>query len=168
MPARPLSKNELSEKLRALSKSEATKTFSDGAMCYKPSMPKDSAEYVCPKCAARTQYSKNRATAVLIDRELPQIRTALKAIHGLDVSVDESQLCRKCTPHAPEWPQVALVVKHPDGSVTRTEAISAGDLALLREFLEGKLQHAGGNDEESPLKAHLARIEALLGVQAAK
>ncbi|MGC4119480.1 MAG: hypothetical protein QM765_33910 [Myxococcales bacterium] len=143
VPVRPLSKQELAEKLKTLSRTEAPTTLSEGAMCYKPKVPADSADYVCPKCAARTQYSKNRATAGLIDRELPGIRKGLQALHGLNVSLDESQLCRKCTPNAPEWPQLALVLKHPDGTVIRTEGIGLEDVALLREP-PGRQAHARG------------------------
>lgn len=168
MPARPLSRQELAQKLRELARSEPPKALSPGAECYKPAMPKDTAEYVCPKCGARTQYTKDRATAFLVDRELPGMRQQLKEIHGLEVALDESQLCRKCTPKAPDQPQVAVVVRHPDGAVARTAPARADDLRLLRELLDGSLKHAGSQDAESPLKEHRARLEELLGVQAEK
>ena len=58
-----------------------------------------------------------------------------------------------------------LVVKTADGKTTRTEDATAVDLDLLREFLDGKDKHDGGQRGESAMKDQLPRIRKLLGVE---
>jgi hypothetical protein len=162
-----LTRQQIAAKLAELSKKEPPTRLSPGAECYKPSMPKESEEYLCPRCGARTHYSNNYDVAYLI-RSLPAAREALKKIQGLEASLDESSLCQKCRGAATGTPSVALIVKYADGTTQRTRGITAEDLRLVSELLEGKDVHAGAQDMESPLKDHLARLQELLGVTPAK
>ncbi|MBI5544450.1 MAG: hypothetical protein HY901_11205 [Deltaproteobacteria bacterium] len=165
MSGGPLSRDELAAKLRRLSESKPPAQLNPGAMCYSTARPPETAEYLCPRCGARTHYSKNTVVVRLIQRELPSMREAVKALPGIEASLEESELCSKCQPDRPAVPLPTLAVHHPDGSVTRTRGVGMDDLKLLKEFLEGKPAHAGGRDAETSLKKHLSRIGELLGVQ---
>lgn len=162
-PKPPGSKEDLAQKLEAVRTSSPKVEERPQAMCYRQAAPPETAEYVCPKCSARTLWTKDRGTGRLIQRLLPQLRAKLP-IAGLKLSLDETQLCRQCTPKAPVAPVVILVVEHADGTVHRAEGVGPEDLDLLREFQEGKLVHEGARDERTALKEHLPRLQYLLGV----
>jgi hypothetical protein len=164
-----LTREQIAEKLRALAGSKPPQIAeAKMAMCYKPSMPKESAEYVCPKCHSRTQYSNDIAMAGVVDREVPALRAALKELHGLDVQLDESELCEKCRPKGTTAPSLALNVKYPDGTTQRTRQVGYNDARLLEELLAGAAVHEGTRDQKSALKDYLPRLRELLGVKDAK
>jgi hypothetical protein len=85
------------------------------------------------------------------------MRAAIQGMKNLEVSLDESELCRRCQPHA-------LVVRHADGKEQRTRGVSLEDLRILAEFLEGKTRHEGPMGGESLLKDHEKRLRELLGL----
>ena len=66
------------------------------AMCYVVSMPESATfEYVCKKCGTHTVYPKNRKMmADSLDRYRDGV-ASLSAL-GLDITLDESALCKKC------------------------------------------------------------------------
>jgi hypothetical protein len=167
----------LARKLRELASRPPPKDLETVvAMCYKMAAPPETAEYVCPVCHEKTLYGlpstgakdlnagTSRAVWVL-ERELDSCRRLVKEIKGLAVELDESQFCRKCSPNVKE-PALGLVVRY-SGQKTayRVWGVTADDLLLLNEFLSGKDRHAGGRDEQTPMKSHLERLEELLGVK---
>jgi hypothetical protein len=165
--ARPLTRDELAEKLQRLEEAPALPA-QPMAMCYAKAMPPPtSIDYVCPKDGSRTTYSAPTPPGQRI-RGLAELRAAARTVSGLSVSVDESELCSRCTPKPPPSPEPVLVVKLPDGAETRTRGVSPDDLILLREFASGELHHRGNDGRETPLKDRLPRIRALIGMPGAE
>jgi len=163
-----LSREETKAKLKKLSESPPPKDLKMGAECYKVAMPPDRAEYLCPVCGERTLFvsEKGRNTdAAFITRELADCRRLVKEIKGLEVSLDESQFCRKCSPSAKN-PSLILIVRYRgSGAPSKCPNIRKEDLVLIREFAEGKDRHKDSYDFETPMKDHLKRLNELLGVQ---
>ncbi|HOX42161.1 MAG TPA: hypothetical protein PK668_01125 [Myxococcota bacterium] len=164
--ARTLSREELAQRLKALSASPDPVLQNErGAMCYRAAAPPTTADYVCPKCGQRTHHKNDRATARLVLRELPAMRGLVKALPGLDARLDESQFCKQCSPGV-EAPQAVLVLRFPGvPDEHRVAGVSTADLRLLQEFLAGEKVHKGERDSESALKAHAGRLEELLGLR---
>ena len=161
-----LPREQLAQKLRALADSPPPAgPMHPGACCYAPRALPDSAEYLCPRCQAKTQHSKDVQLASQVNEEIPAIRKQLARIRELDVQVDESEFCAKCQPNrGARRPQLVLVVRYPDGSNQRTPGASLEDVKLLADFSEGKDVH-NENDFASPLKNHLPRLHELLGIE---
>ena len=161
--APPLSRDQLSAKLKKLAETPPPKELKRGAMCYDMAMPSDVADYTCPIDGSHTQYSKNAWLAQAV-RHLSALRTAAASLPGISASLDEREFCRKCTPTAPESPEPILVVKLADGTEKRTRGVSEQDLTILSEFLRDQLKHEGDTGTETPLKDLLPRIRELLGL----
>jgi hypothetical protein len=89
----------------------------------------------------------------------------LQKVAGDRVALDESPLCRKCSPDAKQ-PSLILRIAYDDRPAHATEGVTADDVRLVREFLVGGLLHVESNDAETPLRQHLPRLEKLLGIQA--
>lgn len=158
----PLTPDELKARLEALAKAKPPAPASPAAMCYRMAGPPQTADYVCPVDGTRTQYARASGLVDLV-RAVPGLRQMAASLPGLDARLDESALCRRCSPAAAS-PTVALVVTHSDGRTVRTVGVGTFDLQILREFLDGALVHAGSHGATSPLKAHLPRIRELLGL----
>ncbi len=156
----------LRERLEALAVSNPPTDLQPiGAMCYDVAAPPERAEYVCPVCGERTLYGHDRAA--LIEWELPTCRRALQGTLELRnpevrLALDESQFCRKCSPHVTQ-PALALVVSYPGAQEpARIEGIASEDLRLIDEFLAGSDRHRDEVDAETALSAHAHRIAELL------
>ena len=158
----PLTPDELKARLEALAKASPPEPNPPAAMCYRMAGTPQTADYVCPADGARTQYLRDSGLVDFVDA-LPSMRMEARSLPGLDASLDEKSMCHRCTPKAPTR-SVALVIRHADGRTVRTEGVVSLDLQLLREFLGRGLEHAGSHGSTSPLKAHLPRIRALLGL----
>ncbi len=176
-PAEPApgSRADIAARLAAIARDPAPTDLAEGAMCYDSVGPPVRAEYVCPTCGEKTLYASIPDPSRRVSRggmEADACRRLLSEVRGLKVRLDESELCEKCRPGVAS-PRLALVVAYPDGREHRTEDIGAADLALLVEFTSGARKHAGdpnsagGRDGETPLKDHLPRLTALLGVKPA-
>ncbi len=89
------------------------------AMCYSMAMPRPS-EYVykCPKCGAVTKYFSGRFKNTLAFYRDGAVQ--LKGM-GLDISLDESSLCRVCTPGKPM--PISGYCKSVDGEVKKVRVI---------------------------------------------
>jgi hypothetical protein len=163
-----LSRDETKARLKKLSESPPPKDLKMGAECYKVAMPPDRAEYLCPVCGERTLFVSEKgrnADAAFITRELPDCRRLIKEIKGLDVELDESQFCKKCSPSAKN-PSLILIVRYRGQNAPfKCAHIDRDDLVLLREFAEGKDRHRDSYDFETPLKEHIKRLNELLGVK---
>jgi len=156
--------------LIALSKTEPPKNLRVGAQCYSTEGPSSVVQYVCPKCGEKTLYKLSEVADTLcinsfIERELESCRRIVKAIKNLNIILDESQYCRKCSPNV-KSPKLALIVKYSDEeALHRCEEITIDDLRLLNEFLSGEYKHVSDYDAETPLKNHVKRLSELLGVE---
>jgi hypothetical protein len=163
--AATLSRDELSRRLSALP-AKSTKELQPGAMCYKMAAPPATNDYICPVDGSRTHYTKGE-NSFLLSGELPDMRAAVERIKAVQggpaVSLDESDLCRRCKPSVKN-PQITLVVRSLDGKEHRTPGINAEDLALLADFLEGKTVYRGQTGQESLIKSHEKRLRELLGL----
>jgi hypothetical protein len=161
----PFTRQEIAERLKALSESEPPKALNDrGAMCYKPSMAPTRADYVCPKCGSRTLYTTDPVVISTVLNGIPAIRQIAKELQSLELQIDESQFCKKCSPKV-KAPQINMTLRYSGEKEKHlVHNVSAMDLKLIREFLSGEDKHRAGRDVESPLKDHLKRIEELLGI----
>ena len=66
------------------------------AMCYKMAMPDaEEVRFTCPKCGAVTRYESRR-----LKNDLCRLRDAVSELKGkgLSIALDETPLCRVCTP----------------------------------------------------------------------
>jgi len=138
-----------------------------GAMCYKPALPPERVEYVCPTCGNKTLHA-TRKEGKMFDRSAPAL--AIQACRslvaqlkqrGLDIKLDESSLCDACKKDGVEALAIEVVYQ---GKKTRCSLKGADDLRKLQAFLDGQLVWKGGRDAEHPLKPELPRIRELLGV----
>jgi hypothetical protein len=162
-PAAPLTREQLKDKLQKLAETPPPAQLSFGAKCYDQAAPPETADFVCPRDGSRTQYTRNAAVASRV-RSLPALRQEAAALPGLSATIDDSELCRKCTPKAPDDPQLVLVVRLPDGGEKRTRGATRQDLQLLREFALDSVKHEGEQGRETPLKDSLPRLRELLGL----
>ena len=140
-----------------------------GAMCYDMAGPPATVDYVCPTCHAKTVYAlgakgANMDLVWLVAYDLTAARRIAAQIRtrAPGVVLDESPLCRQCTPAAGH-PALRLRLTFVDGTSRVVEKVSTGDLRLLQGFFDGKLVAPGAQDDESPLKKDLPRLRELLG-----
>jgi ribosomal protein L37AE/L43A len=132
-----------------------------GAMCYKVAAPPERAEYICPVCGEMTLYP-------LYNNEVDNISyysSLVKKIKKIDVKLDESQMCKKCSPNAKPR-NLCLIVKLKNAKNPqshRTYDITENDINLLYEYSEGMKEHSTefGN---VPLSNYKNRLEELLGI----
>ena len=89
------------------------------AMCYSIAMPRPAESvYKCPKCGAVTKYFSGRFKNTLAFYRDGAVQ--LKGM-GLDISLDESSLCRVCTPGKPM--PISGYCKSVDGEVKKVRVI---------------------------------------------
>jgi hypothetical protein len=158
-----LSKEEIAAKLIILAKSDPPSKLSEGAMCYKVAAPPNRVEYVCPTCGAKTLYKDN--LAYRIQKDLRACRGAINKINCLEIKLDESQFCRKCSPKI-EHPEIGIRFKYRGDPKEQTIwGIDNTDLDLLAEFCQGENIHKDDYDFETPLKNHMARLQELLRIK---
>jgi predicted RNA-binding Zn-ribbon protein involved in translation (DUF1610 family) len=158
-----LKRSYIKEKLNALAESPDIKDLKIGAMCYAAMAERDSAEYVCPKCGEKTLYVEQKGWYV--SRELRQCRTNASLITEIELKLDESQFCKKCSPGI-EKPILCMDYKFADDTKsTKVCDISSNDLQIIKEFLQGKEKHKTFNDGEEPMKQFVPRLSELLGVK---
>jgi hypothetical protein len=165
-------REDIQRRLLDLSKNTAPTELAPGAMCYKPAMPPKSADYTCLKCGEKTLYNlvtaedRNQTSRAIgiVEVDIPNCRRTIKLIKGIDVSLDESQFCKKCCPDV-KSPKLALTINYDDGKKHRVEDVTNDDLVLISEFLSGSDKHKDSGDFETPLKDHIKRLSELLGVE---
>jgi hypothetical protein len=149
------------QRLEKLAASEPPKELSLGAMCYKPAMPPDRFDYVCPTCKTKTVLANPKRSRS--SRELDACRRQLKRIKGLKAELIETGFCAICFPKA-KAPSLDLLIHNADGTSHRVNGISSNDLLLTTEFLTGETKHKGNQGRETPLQDHLPRLRQLLGL----
>lgn len=169
-----LSKQKIHLLLAGIAKTPPPKELAIGAMCYEVAVPPNRIDYVCPACGEKTIYAlgnpadeKTRISRWQMVRNLQDLencRRLARTIQKLDISLDESQFCKKCTPGI-EAPALGLIVRYPDQSRPhRVSGVNWTDLAMLKAASDGKLIYKDRMDFEKPLKKSLPRLEELLGV----
>lgn len=160
------SKKEIVKMLEVVSKTKPPENLSFGAMCYDIAGPPETANYICPSCGSKTVYKRDSEIGTsTIQWTIPSCRSAVKNIKGVNIALDESSFCKKCSPNV-ENPELCLLVNiNNEQDTNKVCNIRESDLVLLKEFLDGDAIHKGAQDQETPLKDHLERIEELLGVK---
>lgn len=136
-----------------------------GAMCYEVAAPPQRVEYVCPICSEKTLYTDDNTYVISMDlqtcrREIEQI----KKISELEITLDESTYCRKCSPDVKK-PALVLNIKYADGTTHTKKDVSSHHLRVLRDFLKGNLSYETFNDGTYPLKNEAPRLRRLLGLE---
>jgi len=160
---------ELSTRLKALAAAPRPPHRILSAECYEPPQEFHRAEYLCPKDATRTLYALDgnppvgSGTLKFLAEELPAMRHQVAAMKGLDVSLDESPLCRKCSPKS-ESLEVSLVIRYPGEPPRVVRGVREETVQLLAEFLSGTDSHGLGGPDSEPLAEHAARIAQILGL----
>ena len=172
-----MTRENIEKNLKKLKKTPAPENLSPGAMCYEVTAPPQRLEYVCPDCGEKTLYAMkeyetpgdrdlNWQTSQLLEWELQTCRQYIKQIKlKIDAELIEKPFCMHCSPDAVKPVLGLKVTLNVEEKAHYTEHVTANDLKLLLEFLEGKLVHKGAADWETPLKDHIKRLEELLGKQ---
>lgn len=173
------SRAELEKRLTTLASRQPPSRLAVAAMCYEMAAPPIRLEYVCPACGARTLYAAQEhdekadaaarrvpwETLTDLIGEIRELRATAAAIKGLDVRLDESQFCSRCSPDSGE-PRLVLVLRYAgEAEPRRVPGVTPSDLQLLSEFMSGSLKHAAGMGEEQPLRDYLPRLRELLGIE---
>jgi len=133
-----------------------------GAMCYDTAAPLERSQYICPVCGEMTLYP---AYSTDIDK-ISYYRTLVKKIKHVDVKLDESQLCEKCSPNS-ESRKLCLIVKpksHKNLAGKITCGITEEDINLIYEYSEGMKEHTTWYGKFS-LNNYKNRLEELFGAQ---
>jgi hypothetical protein len=129
----------------------------EGAMCYDMAAPIERVDYYCPVCNEMTLY--NVMYGDNIDN-LYSYRASVERIKKIDVKLDESEFCKKCSPNVKE-PKYCLIVTYgKDAKPHKTCDITSNDMDLLYDFSEGKKEHYN-----CPIKNYKERLEELLGTK---
>jgi hypothetical protein len=130
-----------------------------GAMCYEVATPLERIEYICPVCGEKTLYYSDYDD---VDN-LRDYRALVKQITKIEVKLDESQFCKKCSKNITD-PHFCLLVKYgKNKDFHKTCGINRDDIILLREFSEVQKEHIV-NGTKHPIMNYKARLEELLGV----
>lgn len=153
----------IKEKLEALANAPAPTELNPGAMCYAAMIERDSAEYICPKCGERTLYTEG--TGWFVHRDLSVCRTLVDSIPAINLQLDESQYCKKCSPNI-EIPKLCITYKlADDANETHFCQIYPNDLKIMKEFMQGKDKHITDNDGQMALKDFLPRLQEIFGIK---
>jgi len=164
--AERLTREQLNQRLKDLQKSEPAIKDRPSAMCYRAAAPPQSVEFVCPKDGSRTKYPLAKPDDYSAARDAAGMRLALKGIKEMELSLDDSELCKKCSP-AVKDPELILVVKVPGAPTEhRYRGLTTADVTLISEFLSGQTVHHASRDRDEPLKKHLDHIRDMLGLEA--
>lgn len=170
MPASP-TREQLAKRLAALAEAPAPKGLKMGAMCYRMAAPPAQVDYICPRCAGRSVYTRPTAPDAqaakryqVIESAIPQCRALIKDLGLIQATLDETEFCATCTPKI-EMPELVLVMRLPDTTEPRRfHGITPEDLQVLKAFLAGRDRYEWGRGAEHPIKDRLPRIAAILGM----
>ncbi len=163
-PKGRLSKEDIQQQFTLLSVKKPPKDLSSvGAMCYSPVLLPQHADYICPDDGEKTVY--NVSMAEFIAWELPKIRAMIPKLkeQGLDISLDEHELCKVCSPNVTD-PVISIIISY-GNDLHSMQIDNARDLTLMYEFVTGSLIHTDERDAETPLKTYLPRLQQLFGIQ---
>jgi transcription initiation factor IIE alpha subunit len=165
------SKKQIDKKLNRLAETPPPTKLAFGAECYKMAYTDHSVyEYICPVCGEKTIYRKEKYPdqswfVQNLEKTINSCRNEIQNVKGINIKLDESQFCNKCSPNI-QNPTLCLLVNiagQPD--TTRIYGIDKVDILLINEFLSDKLVHSDDYDFETPLLNNIARIKELLGLK---
>lgn len=161
------SRADVEMRLKTLAESEVPPDLHPGAMCYEMSEPPDSIAYICNQCGEKTLYS-NTEEYYLVEN-VQDARNMVASIRNLDLRLEESNFCHKCSADTSLAPEYKLFIKY-KGEETE-EYISnpsPESIQLIYEFMNGDKTHSYFNEREEPLKEYIDRLSALLKVNISK
>ncbi len=132
------------------------------AMCYSPAMPPERADYLCPKCGARTAYNRDKARYIL---NMPDTRKQIRDLNLLcsriksefKFTLDESPLCARCGKVKPAGYAVLNTAEGKSKPVQSVMRYSY-DIELLICFFEGR-QFFG----DTQMRYYVKRVKNLIG-----
>jgi len=131
------------------------------AMCYSSAPPLDRVQYLCPVCGEMTVYKSSSYNGEIDN--LQRYRLLVNKITKIDVKLDESQFCKKCTPWKSSR-QYCLLVKYGENKkVHKTYDFTQEDIILLYEYSEGMKEHNWF--DKRPITEYKKRLEELLGTK---
>lgn len=157
------SRAELNNKLAQLQNFDDKPDERPGAMCYSMAPPRNLIEYTCPVCGEKNLFGFADDFEV---NNIELYRSLIEKITKIDVKLDESQLCHKCTPSAKSRTLCLIVKYDKDSKEQKTCDITEEDINLLYEFSEGKKEHTESYSRNLvPMSKYKARLEELLGVK---
>jgi len=158
-----LSRSELANKLGQLPSKQELLEDPVGAMCYDTAAPLNRIQYICPICGEMTVYHSTFGDNI---DELPTYLLLISKIKKIDVKLDESQFCKKCSPNVTS-PQYGLLVKYGNNKEAhKTSNITEEDINLIYEFSEGMKEHTTlYSNDKRPIKEYKERLEELLGTK---
>jgi len=144
---------------------EEAPDFIMGAMCYRPAMPPDRVEYICPVCGERTWFAGD--VGELLHREAEPMRRAMAELDGnpfFQVLLDETAFCSHCSGALyPGNPRFILNLVYAEDDTVRTP-VELFDLQMLVGLVNGELVFADSYDARLPLRDRIPRLRAILGV----
>lgn len=162
-----LTRDEIKSRLERIAEEEPPHCYGPMAMCYSPASPPEEVVYTCPVCLHRTVHNdpdKAWDINATLEWKLEHIRDSITKIRGIEVTLDEREFCRRCSPGI-ETPSLRLLIKAGENQPRHTVGkIGVEDIDLLIEFCNDERTHKGERDSCSPLKDHLKRLYQLLGV----
>jgi hypothetical protein len=141
--------------------------------------------YICPICGGETlygsdsyaigkkEYIRNRMgyfepkffnykAYAIVYRELYISRIAVQKVKGINISLDESEFCKHCSPYATNPSLNLLVNINGEANTTTIPNVTYADIQLLRKFLNGDLD---GDYNGRPMADYVERIKELLGIK---
>jgi hypothetical protein len=144
---------------------EEAPDFIMGAMCYRPAMPPDRVEYICPVCGERTWFGGD--VGEMLHREAEPMRRAMAELDGnpfFRALLDETAFCSSCSGAPdPGNPRFILNLVYCEGDTVSTP-VGLYDLQMLVGFVSGELVFADSYDARLPLRESVPRLRTLLGV----
>ena len=170
-----MSLEDIQKQLAVIAKAPPPKELALGAMCYMIAGLPERIDYVCPTCGEKTLYAGEVSDEAKMRpfkgesyrhlQSLEDARRLVRSIDKLDIQLDESRFCHKCSPDAQE-PELAIIIRYPGSSVSHhvNLGLIEWDLEILKSFNDGELKFKLSNDGEVALQKHMGRLEELLGV----
>lgn len=161
-----LSRADIDAKLKELADKPAPTKLAPGAMCYDMVMPPRRIDYVCPACGTKA-ILQNEDAGVKSEWILPKVEfyrnQALELQKlGLNIRLDESSLCPKCSGKTNPSPTLNWIIKI--GNEERKIELKDEDASILKAFIKGQ-DRLHTQVQETPLKNHITRLGELLGKQ---
>jgi hypothetical protein len=109
------------------------------------------------------KISQNRIS--FIKYELTAIQREIQKVKGINISLDESEFCKHCSPFVEEPTLYLSINIGGESDTTKISDFDYMDVRLIHEFLAGSRVHEDGRGNEYPLIDYIERIKELLGIK---
>ena len=173
------SKAQIEERLEYLSSSPTPSSYWS---CGNPPFSCPIISYICSTCGGETLYGSdsyvipkkefiqnrmgyfepkffNYEAYIIVYREIAKIRKEIQEVKGINISLDESEFCKYCSPYTTN-PSLNLSVNiHGEPNTTTTPNVTCMDIQLLHVFLNWNLAKTQFTERD------IARIKELLGIK---